>query len=125
MQKSRLATIFIIIIILIYGLLSSFYFIHISNTIYWNMVNPLFWIILSVILNFVLGKNFDNRKLKRNIIQYTTVAILVYIITYMVSRTICNIWKKSIQYISNWLDKKYVDVWHRNMCKGVYKIQIN
>ena len=85
MQKSRLANIFIIAIILIYGLLSKIKLIYEINTAYWYIINPLFWLILSAILYFTMGKSFDNKKLKRNIVQYTTVAVLVYIITYMLS----------------------------------------
>ena len=85
MQKSRLATILIIAIILIYGLLSNIKFVYEINTIYWFIINPLFWLTLSAILFFTMGKSFDNKRLKRNIIQYTIVAVLVYIITYMLS----------------------------------------
>ena len=82
MQKSKLATIFLIIIILIYGLLSK---IHDINGLYLYVINPLFWGALSIILAISMRKSFENKKLKRNILQYTTVAVLVYIIVYMVS----------------------------------------
>ncbi len=82
MQKSKLATIFLVIIILIYGFLSK---IHDINGLYLYVINPLFWGALSIILAISMRKSFENKKLKRNIIQYTTVAVLVYIIVYMVS----------------------------------------
>lgn len=82
MQKSKLATIFLVIIILIYGFLSK---IHDINGLYLYVINPLFWGALSIILAISMRKSFENKKLKRNILQYTTVAVLVYIIVYMVS----------------------------------------
>ena len=85
MQKSKLGTIFIILIILIYGLFGSIKLASEINNIYLYIINPIFWILLSALLFFTLGKNFDNKKLKKNIIQYTTVAVLVYIIVYMLS----------------------------------------
>lgn len=85
MQKSRLATILIIVIILIFGMLANFKLIYEINAVYWKIINPLFWLILSGILCFAMGKTFDNKKLKKNIIQFTTVAVLVYIITYLLS----------------------------------------
>ena len=85
MQKSKIANIMIIAIILIYGLLSNIKFVYEINAIYWYIINPLFWLILSAILHFTIGKTYDSRKLKINIIQYTVIAVLVYIITYMLS----------------------------------------
>lgn len=85
MQKSKLATIIIIAIILIYGLLANFKLIYEINAIYWNIINPLFWLILSAVLFFAFGKNYDNKKLRNSIIQYTTVAVLSYIIIYLLS----------------------------------------
>ena len=85
MQKSKLATIIIIAIILIYGLLANFKLIYEINAIYWNVINPLFWLILSAVLFFAFGKNYDNKKLRNSIIQYTTVAVLSYIIIYLLS----------------------------------------
>ena len=61
MQKSKLATIIIIAIILIYGLLANFKLIYEINAIYWNIINPLFWLILSAVLFFAFGKNYDNK----------------------------------------------------------------
>ena len=85
MQKSKLATIFLILTILIYGLLSKIKFIYDFNGLNLYVINPLFWLILSIILTVFIKNNYENKKLKRNILQYTTVAVLVYIIVYMVS----------------------------------------
>lgn len=85
MQKSKLATILIIIGILLFGLFSNIELIYKFNRIYLYLINPVFWILLSVLLFFTFGNNYDNKKLRKNIIQYTTVAVLSYIIIYLLS----------------------------------------
>ena len=85
MQKSKLVTTIIILIILIYGLLSNLRFVYGLNGLYLYIVNPIFWIIFCVVLFFALGKLYTNTKLRKKIIQYTTVATLTYLIVYMLS----------------------------------------
>ena len=85
MQKSKLVTTIFIIIILIYGLLSNFRFRLGLNGLYLYIVNPIFWIIFCVILLLSLGTLYTNTKLRKKIIQYTTVATLTYLIVYMLS----------------------------------------
>lgn len=85
MQKSKLVTAIFIIVILIYGLLSNFRFVFGLNGFYLYIVNPIFWIIFCVILFLSLGKLYTNTKLRKKIIQYTTVATLTYLIVYMLS----------------------------------------
>ena len=85
MQKSKLVTTIFIIIILIYGLLSNFRFRLGLNGLYLYIVNPIFWIIFCVILFLTLGTLYTNTKLRKKIIQYTTVATLTYLIVYMLS----------------------------------------
>lgn len=85
MQKSRNATIAIIVGILFYGLLGALKLEIEIHTWYQYIINPLFWIILAIVLRFLFGKTFENKKLKRPIIQYTIIAVLVWIIIYMLS----------------------------------------
>lgn len=85
MQKSKLGTALIILGILIYGLISNIVLIYKINIVYLYIINPLFWILLSGFLFLSLGKNYDNKKLRNSIIQYTTVAVLSYIIIYLLS----------------------------------------
>lgn len=85
MQKSKLVTAIFIIVILIYGLLSNFRFVLGLNGLYLYIVNPIFWIIFCVVLFFTLGTLYTNTKLRKKIIQYTTVATLTYLIVYMLS----------------------------------------
>ena len=85
MQKSKIATIITIIVILLYGLIGSFKLIKEINIIYMYIINPLVWIVISLFLYFLLGKNIENKKLKKSIMQYTTIAALAFIIIYMLS----------------------------------------
>ena len=85
MQKSKLVTAIFIIVILIYGLLSNFRFVFGLNGLYLYIVNPIFWIIFCGVLFFTLGTLYTNTKLRKKIIQYTTVATLTYLIVYMLS----------------------------------------
>ena len=85
MQKSKLVTTIIILIILIYGLLSNLRFVYGLNGLYLYIINPIFWIIFCIVLFFTLGTLYTNTKLRKKIIQYTTVATLTYLIVYMLS----------------------------------------
>lgn len=85
MQKSKNATLVIIALILLYGLLATFKISVKYNIAYLYIINPIFWIGLAIVLRIILGKNAENKKLKKPIMQYTIIATLVYIITYMIS----------------------------------------
>lgn len=85
MQKSKKVTIFIIFLILLYGLLGNMQFVKQINNLYLYVINPIIWIVISVILYFLLGKNIENKKLKNVIIEYTIVAVLSFIIINMLS----------------------------------------
>ena len=85
MQKNKKATIIVILLILIYGLLAEFKLIPNINNIYLYIINPIVWIILIVFLKKILGKSYEVKKLKDDIISYSFIAVLAYIITYLIS----------------------------------------
>ena len=85
MQKSKKATIIIIITMLVYGFFVTFKLIKEINILYLYIINPLFWLLLAGFLYLTLGKSVENKKMKKSIIQYTIVAILTYILIYMIS----------------------------------------
>lgn len=85
MQKSKKATIIIIITMLVYGFFATFKLIKEINILYLYIINPLFWLLLAGFLYLTLGKSVENKKMKKSIIQYTIVAILTYILIYMIS----------------------------------------
>lgn len=84
MQKSKIATISILLIIIIYTTLKVTIFSAYGN-INTYLINPLFWIILAIVLYKTLGITYENKKLKKQIINYTLIACLVYIIVYLIS----------------------------------------
>lgn len=64
MQKSKNATIIIILFILFYGTIATFKLVTNINVLYWYVINPIFWIALSIIMRAILGNNTENKKLK-------------------------------------------------------------
>lgn len=85
MQKSKNITIAIIILILIYGLLANLKLVFNINVIYLYIINPLFWITLAVFLKIAIGKSYQKSRIKKEVIQYILIAVIVYILTYMIS----------------------------------------
>ena len=84
MQKSKIATISFTILIAIYTFLSVIILKKIGR-IYTYIINPLFWILLALLIKNLFGVNYENRKFKAQIIEYTLIACLAYVITYLVS----------------------------------------
>lgn len=85
MQKSKNITIAIIILMLIYGLLANLKLVFNINAIYLYIINPLFWIILAVFLKIAIGKSYQKSRIKKEVIQYILIAVIIYILTYMIS----------------------------------------
>ena len=85
MQKSKNATIFVILLILAYGLLGTCKLVLDINIAYLYIINPLFWIGLAIILNSLIPKIYEKKKIKKEIISYIIIASLSYIIIYIIS----------------------------------------
>ena len=85
MQKSKLVTAIIILIILIYGILANFRFALGLNGLYLYIINPVFWILFCIVLFLTLARNYTNTKLRKKTIHYTIVATLTYLIVYLLS----------------------------------------
>ncbi len=85
MQKSKVATIVIIILMLLFGLLGNLKLVKEINIIYLYIINPVVWLMLAIFLYLILGKNIENKKLQKPIIQYTVIASLAFILIYMLS----------------------------------------
>lgn len=84
MRNSKVLTIFILIIILVYFLLSQAYLISYGN-LYTYIINPLFFIIMAIILKFAILSPYKTNKFKKDIIQYVFIAILLYSFIYLLS----------------------------------------
>ena len=95
MQKSNKATIITIILILLVGVLKNFKVIKQINNIYIYIINPLFWIIISILMFLTFSKNIGNQKLKKQIIQYTINDSISFIIIYMLTGLIVTFGKNS------------------------------
>lgn len=65
MQKSKNVTISFIIVLLLYGLGSSFSTTSQINTIYLYIINPLFWIGIAILLRCLLRKNNRKKEIKK------------------------------------------------------------
>ena len=85
MQKSKILTIIVIVVILFYGLLANFKLVNEINTIYLYYINPLFWIVLAVLLKNTINDVYRSLKIKKEIIYCTIICALIYVIIYMVS----------------------------------------
>ena len=84
MQKSKIATICLIIVIAVYTIIRVT-FLNKLGDITPYLINPAFWIIFAITLYKLLDKNYENKKLKKQIIEYTLIACLTYILTFMLS----------------------------------------
>lgn len=85
MQKSKNFTIGIIVLILVYCIIGTCRLVIDSNNAYLYVINPLFWIGLAIILNFLIPKMYEKKKIKKEIISYIIIAALSYIIAYILS----------------------------------------
>ena len=85
MQKSKNATIFVILLILAYGLLGTCKLVLDINIAYLYIINPLFWIGMAIILNALIPKMYEKKKIKKEIISYIIIGALSYIIIYVIS----------------------------------------
>lgn len=83
MQKSKIATIGLIIIIAAYAIFSNVYLVMEHNLKYLYIINPLFYIIISIILRITCGKTYSKNKLKKDIFTCCVVGTLTYIIVYL------------------------------------------
>ncbi len=84
MQKNRNTTIFILIFLLIYFLFSQFYLKTLGN-LYTYIINPLFYILVALILKSTITSPYKNDKYKKTTIQYVLITVLTYIVLLLVS----------------------------------------
>lgn len=84
MKQTKIETILIFVILILYYALSQIFFVKMGS-IYTMVINPLFWILLCVALKIYIKKTYAVAKLKKEIIDYTLIAVLGYIIVYLIS----------------------------------------
>ena len=84
MKQTKIETILIFGILILYYALSQIFFVKMGS-IYSIIINPLFWILLCVSLKLYIKKTYAIAKLKKEIVDYTLIAVLGYIIVYLIS----------------------------------------
>lgn len=84
MKTSKYSTILIILFILTYFLISQF---HLSNygNLYSYVINPLFFILLALLLKFIILDTYKTNRFKKDIIQYVLITVLLYSLLYLLS----------------------------------------
>lgn len=83
MKQAKIETIIIFFILILYCVLSNLFFTQSGNT-FIMIINPFFWITLAVVLRLYMKKFYITQKLKKEIWDYTLIAVLVYIILYLI-----------------------------------------
>lgn len=84
MKQTKIETILIFGILILYYALTQIFFVKMGS-IYSVIINPLFWILLCVCLKLYIKKTYAIAKLKKEIIDYTFITVLGYIIVYLIS----------------------------------------
>jgi len=85
MIKSKNATILVVLLMLLYGILGTIKFIRENTFLYNYVINPVVWIGFVFALKLLIPKSYEKRKLKKEIINYILIASFSYIIVYIIS----------------------------------------
>lgn len=83
MQKSN-RNIYYLISILVYVILSQMVFSNYGQK-FTDIINPIFWIVFSIIMYISMPHQVINKRNEKKIVQYTIVGALAYIIVYFLS----------------------------------------
>jgi signal peptidase len=82
-MKNKLALFFIITSIVAFIIYSVFSLINLYQSLYYYVINPLFWILLSMITYVLFYQQVDRHfKYKKIIIEITLIAALIYILLF-------------------------------------------
>lgn len=96
-----------LVAILGYCLMSQFFFVNLGEK-YNNIINPIVWILLAGIL-FLNSKNVKvNPRKEKKVIQYSFIAILFYIILYILSGLVVSFGNNPY---SNSLKGIFINIW--------------
>lgn len=82
MRKVNNKSIFVIITIIFYLILSLVFLINNFGNVYFNIINPIFWIILFVICFCMFRNEYVNKKYKYDILQTVIITIVLFFILY-------------------------------------------
>ena len=84
MQKSRNATLIIILILVILFYINQIYLSKLGN-IFTFVINPIFFMGIALLLKFIIVSPYNTNKSKKEIIQYVLIAMLLYAFIYLIS----------------------------------------
>ena len=84
MQRTKGIVIFVLILICIYSLFSQFYLQKFGNY-YTYIINPIFFIILALILKMILAKLYINNSIKKKVMIYAGITAFIYVLFYLLS----------------------------------------
>lgn len=84
MQNSKIVSIVILIIMLAYFLFSQIYLVN-TGWVYVYLLNPLFYVVMAVVLKFLILSPYKTKKHQKPIIQYIIITTLAYTILFLLS----------------------------------------
>ena len=82
-------------ILVIYSIVANYSLVSHAQ-MYYYIVNPLFWFIFIVISNLLLSKTNESNKIKKDTLEYTAIASLIYVGIYIVLQMFIEVRKKSL-----------------------------
>ena len=84
MQNSKVISIVILIIMLAYFLFSQLYLVN-TGWVYVYLLNPLFYVVMALVLKFLVLSPYKTKKHQKPIIQYILITTLAYTILFLLS----------------------------------------
>ena len=82
MKRTKIETIIVFLVLILYCVLSKMFFVKLG-TVYTIVINPIFWIALAIIMKLYFKQFYITHKLRKEILDYTLISVLVYIILYL------------------------------------------
>lgn len=83
MKQAKIETIVIFTILILYCVISKLFLMELG-TLYNALINPIFWIVFAIVLKLYFKNFYTSHKLKKEILDYTLVSVLFYIILYLI-----------------------------------------
>lgn len=92
LQKSRKITILMLAILAMYSIIANYSLVN-SGSMYYFIVNPLFWIIFIIATSVMTAKTNEGTKLSGSIFEYTLIAAFINIGIYILAEVFVDIGK--------------------------------
>lgn len=82
MRKINSKSVFVIITIISYLILSCFLLINKFSNIYSNIINPIFWILIAIVCYILFKDEYVNKKYRFDVLQNVIITLIVFFILY-------------------------------------------